>query len=421
MGCAASADKDAAKPKEGQVAEEEGEEEEEEVDPTKPKGPKAKAPVKPKKAPAPRPTKASILRAQAIKKEMEPPPTLRKVSKAVAVATTLKPHEKTIPAPAPAPTPAPAAVPLAKSASSTIPAPTQPVRSSSNDALASTVVVNAAPVITYTEADFQGFQTMKLLGKGGYGSAYECGLKSCKICCVKIIELGSIDNPSEVTSLRNEIELMKRLQHPNIVQYYGCTEDKTKNTINIFMELVTGGCLNSYIKKFETVPLATARDWTKQIVSGVKYLHDSGIVHRDIKGANLLVTNDGVLKLADFGCSKSIDDVCSKTRGCTTMVGTPYWMAPEVLKCEEYGVKSDIWSIGCTVVEMVTGKPPWPECESMWAAVYKIANSKGLPPNIPKDLPKDMMSFLERCFERTPAKRASIDELLAHTWINSKK
>ena len=276
------------------------------------------------------------------------------------------------------------------------------------------------PVVTYTDADFAGFQTMKLLGKGAFGSTYEAGLKSCKIVCVKVIEFGDLaDSSSEMATLRNEISLMKRFNHPNIVQYYGCTEDSQKKQIYIFMEYVTGGTLNHYMNKFSKVPIETAKDWTRQMIEGVKYLHDQGVVHRDIKGANILMTLGGVVKLADFGCSKSIDDACSKTRGCQTMVGTPYWMAPEVLKCESYGTKSDVWSVGCTVCEMVTGKPPWPESENMWSAVYKIANSKGLPPNIPKDLPKQMMGFLERCFERDPSKRASCAELLKHPWLTS--
>merc|ERR1711991_884688 len=121
------------------------------------------------------------------------------------------------------------------------------------------------------------------------------------------------------------------------------------------------------------------------------------------------------------GCSKKIDDVCSGSHGCKTMVGTPYWMAPEVIKSEAlgkgYGTKSDVWSVACTIVEMVTGKPPWPECGSMWAAVYKIANSQGLPTEIPKDLGDDMRDFLEKCFERDPDRRPAAAELLKHSWI----
>jgi len=273
----------------------------------------------------------------------------------------------------------------------------------------------------YTEDDFRDFQPMKLLGKGSFGMVYEAGLRSGKIVCVKVVELGSMANESDLKNLMNEIDLMKGLHHPNIVRYYGCTEDKEKNTLNIFMEYVTGGTINHYIKRFKTLPRDTVRQWAFQIVSGIRYLHGRGIVHRDIKGDNILVTMEGIVKLADFGCSKQIDDVCSGSHGCKTMVGTPYWMAPEVIKSEAlgkgYGTKSDVWSVACTIVEMVTGKPPWPECGSMWAAVYKIANSKGLPTEIPKDLGEDMMDFLEKCFARDPDQRPSAEELLQHRWI----
>lgn len=299
---------------------------------------------------------------------------------------------------------------------STLKTPTPETRATTPTAAGGQLAVH--PSTMYTPADFEGWQPMKMLGKGSFGAVYEAGLRSGKIVCVKIVELGSISEvEGELAKLQNEIQLMQRLNHPNIVQYYGCTEDKSSNTINIFMEYVTGGTLNHYIKKFKVIPRETVRQWAYQLVNGLKYLHDCGIVHRDIKGDNVLVTMDGVLKLADFGCSKAIDDVCSKTHGCKTMVGTPYWMAPEVIKCEGYGFKSDIWSVGCTVVEMLTGKPPWPECNSMWAAVYKIAHSAGLPTEIPKDLPPEMMDFLERCFERDPNKRASADDLLNHPYL----
>jgi serine/threonine protein kinase len=267
------------------------------------------------------------------------------------------------------------------------------------------------------EADLAGWKSTRKLGQGSFGATYEALLKNGQTVACKVIEFGKVQEPSEMDVIRNEIAVMKRLQHRNIVQYYGSVEDSKTKTINIFMELITGGSLDGYIEKVGDVPLAVVKDWTRQICSGIKYLHEQHIVHRDIKGANVLITKDGVLKLADFGCSKEIDEVCSKTHGCQTMVGTPFWMAPEVLKCEGYGMKSDIWSIGITICEMLTGNPPWPASDNMWAAVYRIANSTGLPPGIPADLPPELMSFLTRCFEREPAQRATAVELLAHPFI----
>lgn len=258
---------------------------------------------------------------------------------------------------------------------------------------------------------------LKCLGKGSFGSAYEAGLRSLKIVCVKVIEFGGMADPNDVLALREEIALMQRFSHPNIVQYYGVLEDPEKQTINIFMEYVTGGTVSSYLKKFGQVELEAVRDWSKQILLGLQYLHEQGVVHRDMKLENILTTNSGQLKIADFGCSKKIDEACSKTRGCQTLAGTPSTMAPEVVKAEPYGTKADIWSFGCVIVEIITGKPVWPQMDNMWAALYKIANSSGLPPGVPKDLPKNLQKFLERCFERNPAKRASAQELLQHPWI----
>lgn len=269
--------------------------------------------------------------------------------------------------------------------------------------------------------------------------------------------------------------------------------------LTIFMEFVSGCSLNQVLKKFGPIPFATLRQWVWQMVLGVQYLHSRGIVHRDIKGANVLLSMDGVIKLVDFGCSKwlqdpssittttttnpssrrslsaaslpsfatakrfsdvwnaggnvehgsipipsidtsgatgkSVDSVGPLTRGnsymssssadmydaqgCHTLIGTPYWMAPEVICGDSggYGLKSDIWSVGCTIVELLTGKPPWPESTSMWAAVWKIANSTGLPTEIPKNLDPELMSFLEACFERDPAKRPSAEELLQHPFL----
>ncbi|AYU75944.1 protein kinase, putative [Leishmania donovani] len=277
----------------------------------------------------------------------------------------------------------------------------------------------AAPQMLLDDSDLEGWTPLKTIGKGSFGAVYTALLRNGRTVCCKVIELGTVESEEEMEKLRNEIALMRRLRHPNCVQYYGSLEDKVQNTLNIFMEYVSGGTLTSFVAKFKSIPLETLRQWVYQMVCGVKYLHECGIVHRDIKGDNVLVSVDGIVKLADFGCSKAIDDVCSATHGCSTMVGTPYWMAPEVIKCEAggYGVKSDIWSIGCTIVEMLTGKPPWPECNSMWAAVYKIANSTGLPTEIPADIDPELMDLLQRCFERNPKLRPTAADMLSHPFL----
>ena len=163
-------------------------------------------------------------------------------------------------------------------------------------------------------------------------------------------------------------------------------------------------------------PLQTCRRYTKQICYAIEFLHGTGVIHRDIKGDNILLTGDGIVKLADFGCSKALLSLQAGTHGVTakTMVGTPHWMAPEVIKNQDqgYSFTADIWSIGCTVVEMLTGKPPWPEFSSMWGAVFHIANSTGPPDNVPSDIPAATKEFLEHCFERDTSLRFSSTQLL---------
>ncbi|CCW69048.1 unnamed protein product [Phytomonas sp. Hart1] len=270
-----------------------------------------------------------------------------------------------------------------------------------------------------SDKDLQDWRQVKIIGKGSFGSVYEALLTCGRTVCCKVVHLGNAATREDLLKLKNEISLMKRLYHTNIVQYYGCLKNKSDKTLNIFMEFVSGGSLSSFVKKFKKIPYETMRQWTYQMVCGVRYLHNCGIVHRDIKGDNVLVSLEGIVKLADFGCSKHIDVYNSKD-GCATMVGTPYWMAPEVIKCDArgYGTKSDIWSIGCTIVEMLTGRPPWPECNSMWAAVYKIANSTDLPTEIPRDIDPQLMNLLEKCFERDPQKRPSAEELLQHPFLS---
>lgn len=261
-----------------------------------------------------------------------------------------------------------------------------------------------------------------LLGKGSFGSVYLGMLDEGKLSAVKLIELGNSEAPtgSDLDALNDEIRLMAQYKHENIVSYYGSCWNAEGNSIEVFLEYVAGGSLQSLYKQFDGFPETAVKTYTRQILQGLQYLHGNKVVHRDIKGDNILVANDGTVKLADFGCSKSLNTICSKTHGCKTMVGTPYWMAPEVIADDSgYGFKADIWSVGCTVCEMLSGKPPWPEFESMWSAIYHIANSSGPPPGVPKDIGPVTKDFLDRCFVRDVRERASAAELLEHPFCKN--
>uniref|UniRef100_A0A8U8BGZ9 Uncharacterized protein n=1 Tax=Geospiza parvula TaxID=87175 RepID=A0A8U8BGZ9_GEOPR len=159
----------------------------------------------------------------------------------------------------------------------------------------------------------------------------------------------------EYQKFHEEVDLLKTLKHVNIVTYLGtCLED---NILNIFMEFVPGGSISSILNRFGPLPEVVLCKYTKQILQGVAYLHDNCVVHRDIKGNNVMLMPTGVIKLIDFGCARRLAWASlSGTRGelLRSVHGTPYWMAPEVISDSGYGRKSDIWSVGCTVFEMAT-------------------------------------------------------------------
>lgn len=164
---------------------------------------------------------------------------------------------------------------------------------------------------------------------------------------------------------------------------------------------------------------ALIQRYTHQIMQGVAYLHGKGIIHRDIKGANVLVNEQGVAKLADFGCSKQLRGLCSNTLEDSmnkTVSGSVPWMAPEVIKQSGYGRTSDVWSVGATVIEMATAQHPWPALSNNFAAIFEIANATA-PPAVPEGLSEDGRDFLRRAMVIDPKARASSADLVDHPFL----
>jgi len=217
-------------------------------------------------------------------------------------------------------------------------------------------------------------------------------------------------------SLMTEINLLKNLEHRKIVKYIDSIQ--TEDHLNIVLEYVENGSLDSMIKKFGKIPETLVAIYVQQVLQGLEYLHSAGVIHRDIKGGNILTTKDGEVKLADFSVSMMLNQEQSNSMQNKNMsfAGTPYWSAPEVIE-ERAKVTSacDIWSLGCTVIELLTGKPPYFDL-NMFAAMRNIVYEES--PPLPENISGDLKDFLKQCFEKDPEKRIGAKNLLKHKWLN---
>ena len=281
---------------------------------------------------------------------------------------------------------------------------------------------------------YNGWVKGQLLGRGSYGSVYIAILRGGSMLAVKMIDLPSEDitlHTSELEKIQKEVEFIRKLRHPNIIQYKACFFDRRTATINIFMEYAVGGSLTVLAKKCaERLPEVMVRGYVGQVLQGLAFLHGHSVIHRDIKGENVLLDSSGCVKLADFGCAKDITGQSRKTAA-KTCVGSPYWMAPEIIQNERYDHKADIWSVGCTTVEILNryvflrrrkkygftskptfvlpvpqyrGEPPWKELENLYTAMYFISHARTGPNNVP-EVSELCTDFLSQCFMREWGKR----------------
>uniref|UniRef100_A0A3Q0SMT4 Mitogen-activated protein kinase kinase kinase 22 n=1 Tax=Amphilophus citrinellus TaxID=61819 RepID=A0A3Q0SMT4_AMPCI len=257
----------------------------------------------------------------------------------------------------------------------------------------------------------------KLLGRGAFGEVYLCyDADTGRELAAKQVPFDPDcqETSKEVNALECEIQLLKNLRHERIVQYYGCLRDLEQRKLTIFVEFMPGGSIKDQLKAYGALTEKVTRRYTRQILQGVSYLHSNMIVHRDIKGANILRDSSGNVKLGDFGASKRIQTICMSGTGIKSVTGTPYWMSPEVINGEGYGRKADVWSVACTVVEMLTQKPPWAEYEAM-AAIFKIA-TQPTKPTLPEGVSDTCRDFLRQVFVEEKW-RPTADILLSHPFV----
>ena len=271
------------------------------------------------------------------------------------------------------------------------------------------------------------WEEQRLLGKGGFGEVWLWkNRNSGESRAVKKVRYGSDHQaiPEDVKQLKQEIKILSAVKHPRIVTYYG--SEIIHDRLCIFEEYMKNGSVRGLIDKSGVINQNMAAKYIRQSLEGLKFLHERSpkIVHRDVKSANILLGGTGDVKLCDFGTSKHLNMImtttCSKftpgpkaTTTATGMTGTMYFMAPELFDINGFGTEVDIWSLGCTLVEMLTGNPPWHGLEMQ---VLNRQMCKEVKPiyTLPSGVSNEVESFLQACFKYDPKQRSSATQLLAH-------
>jgi len=221
-------------------------------------------------------------------------------------------------------------------------------------------------------------------------------------------------NNQNMKLLVTEIGIMKSSIHPNIVQYIDSF--LVGETIWVVMEFMGGGCLTEVLEQFENGVEMTEGQIAavcRDTLAGLAYIHTLHRIHRDIKSDNLLLGDDGSVKLADFGYAAQLTQ---EKRKRNTIVGTPYWMAPELIRGQNYDQKVDMWSLGIMCMEMAEGEPPYMEFPPLRALF--LITTKGIPEL--KDQAKwspEFKDFVRRCLEKEPETRPDAAEMLKHPFL----
>ncbi|KAI0485302.1 hypothetical protein GGR56DRAFT_68120 [Xylariaceae sp. FL0804] len=269
------------------------------------------------------------------------------------------------------------------------------------------------------------WQQGHFVGGGTFGNVYAAmNLDTGHLMAVKEIRLQDPKLiPTIATQIKDEMGVLEVLDHPNVVSYYGI--EVHRDRVYIFMEFCSGGSLANLLEHGRIEDEQVIMVYALQLLEGLAYLHESHIAHRDIKPENVLLDHNGVIKYVDFGAAKIIARQgrtlvqAAPSKPNKSMTGTPMYMSPEVIKGENPGRAGsvDVWSLGCVILEMVTGRRPWSNLDNEWAIMYNIA--QGNPPQLPSpdQLSPQGLDFLQKCFIRDPKKRASAVELLQHEWI----